>query len=287
MSIIWKALMIDFRDIQALRAFDLIACGYSAKAATISLGLSRQTVLDRLKELSESYGDGEMLVNHGRLTSSGLLFHARIRDDLGRLWQNLEDIELSAKDNEHFFSQAHSLTEISKKAVPIIQNTWRIWRETEGDFRDDRMNPILPWSMILRNVGGEWVYAVVGVNSSFSTWFGVERARKLQADGAGELTKVRATFRNTGRTYDDVIQTGAPVYHHFHVLSPRHPEKPKEWVSFQRLIVPLILGDDDMGVGNFIARTNQIEIDNLPIKGRKLLPDDLLMDEDPFENWKL
>jgi len=272
-----------------LMVFALVAEGSSVSQTAKVAGISRPTVLKRLGDLSTIFNKGTPLVENGKLTQHGVYFHSRIQPQISEIREALNVIFTPhAVDSLAWRSQRHSVFELDKKesCPPIIHHAWRAWREGNGDLDSVGMSHLVPWAIILRQFQNDWIVAEIGESSSFATWFGPKRARFFKSKTRKEFLTGSVSYRETGRVYDEVERWGSPILHHIQACIPRSEGSENEWISYQRLVLPIKWGDET-GLASFVVRTNTIRIDTLSAEERHPMAPEFLMENDPTLRGKL
>ncbi len=270
----------------SLVVFDTFYKTRSVSSTSEILGISRSTVRSHFDRLAQMLSGGDAITRRGKITNEGERLYDRIRHDLAALSQNLDNIAVTSPRRGQFAwaSQRHPIYLLDDKTqcVPIIYQAWQAWRSGNAGLESLAMRALVPWSLILRPWTEGWVLVEIGEKSSFATWFGAERARYFksglrQVDLTGDIS-----FAETTRAYDEAARWGTPVLHHVQACIPRIKGADNQWISYQRLVLPIKWGDE-LGLAVFVARTNNIQIDGLSEQNRHLLEPDLLMEDEPTQ----
>lgn len=270
----------------ALVVFDEYYKSQSISTASEKLGISRSTVRSHLERLAHQLNNGVPLVHNGKLTEDGERLHIRIKHDLSALHETLEAIDNSPSSTGllAWASQRHSvdMLEDKTKCAPIIYHAWRAWRTGGTSLDTIGMRALVPWSLIFRRWHNGWMLVEIGERSSFASWFGPERARYFKSEVRQSYLTGDVSFRETARAYDEVGRWRTPILHHVHACIPRFEGQDNEWISYQRLVLPINWGADS-GLAVFVVRTNNISIESLSERDRHPMPEELLMEYEPTE----
>ncbi len=293
--------MPSIKLLSSLQAFSEVARLGSISAASSTLGIGRATIRDHLARLADELNNSYPLVDtsqeHGVLTEAGTDLYLEIKSVFETLEQAIDSVKnrgaLGGDSEMHkFYCEPKNPATIDKGgAVPLIQRAWRAWRSNGISPESDSLAPLRPWLIVYRKIGNEWLLVDVGKKSSFATWFGPANARRARSQKSRYDLTSDSCKRHTMHAYDTALAHYAPRYDHVYTHFSREVDGAVDWVSYQRLIMPLRWSekttqydafDNDNVVGVMIARTNQILIKALDDKHRHLLPDELLMEFDPY-----
>lgn len=268
----------------ALVVFNELYEARSISSTADNLNISRSTVRSHIDRLAKMLNNGEALTDRGKLTEGGERLYARVRYDLAAFENSLEVIKNTPAVTGPlaWASQRHQVSLLDDKAlsVPIIRHAWQAWRSGSASLDSLGMRALVPWTLIFRPWTGGWMLVEIGERSSYVSWFGAERARYFKSEIRQPDLTGGVSYEETSRTYDEVARWGTPILHHIHACIPRVEGQDNEWVSYQRLVLPINWGEE-AGLAVFSARTNKISIDSLAEQDRHLLPDELLMEEEP------
>ncbi len=268
----------------ALVVFDEFHKTRSISSTADNLGISRSTVRSHIDRLSHELNNGEALTNRGKLTEQGENLYARIEYELTAFVKNMRAIETTPIVSGPFAwaSQRHNVTLLDdrQKSVPIIYHAWQAWRSGSLSLDSVQMSSLVPWSLIFRPWGDSWMLVEIGQKSSFATWFGAERARYFKSEVRQPHLTGNMSHQETTHAYNEVARWGTPILHHIHAKIPRFEGEENQWVSYQRLILP-INWRDEAGLAVFTARTKNIIIDTLPSNDFCPMDDELIMEEEP------
>jgi len=266
-----------------------VECG-SINSAAKSLGISRDRVRANLVRLKTILNYDAPLVRAGRLTGDGKKLLSRIRANLYTFDQELDAIYYDSATTEDmsWASQRHPvyMLEDQGRCAPIIFHAWRAWREGGSDLDGAGMAALMPWALAFRKWDDGWMLLEVGERSSFASWLGLDRARYAKSEVRKASLTGSVSHRETAKVYNDVGTWGAPIFHHVQACIRRFPDSANEWISYQRLVLPIKWGDD-RGLVVFVVRTNDIIIDALSDSERHPMPADLVMDYDPTDQERL
>lgn len=270
----------------ALVVFEEYYKSKSISTTSEGLGISRSTVRSHFDRLAQLLNNGQALIHKGKLTEDGERLYARIKNDLAVNSETLDAIQNSPLTTGllAWASQRHNveLLENRDTCTPILFHAWRAWRTGGANLDSIGMRALVPWSMIFRQWTNGWMLVEIGEKSSFASWFGPERARYFKSEVRQSFLTGDVSFRETARAYDEVGRWGTPILHHVHACIPRFEGQENEWISYQRLVLPIGWGDD-VGLAVFVARTNDVQIEALAEGDRHPMPPDMLMEEELTE----
>jgi len=268
----------------ALVVFDKLYETRSISSTADNLNISRSTVRSHIDRLAKILNNGDTITDRGKLTEGGERLYARIRYDLAAFGNSLDVIKNTPAVTGPlaWASQRHhvSLLDDVSQTVPVIHHAWQAWRSGNASLDSLGMRALVPWSLIFRPWEDGWMLVEIGEKSSYVSWFGAERARYFKSEIRQSKLTGGVSFDETSRAYDEVARWGTPILHHIHACIPRYEGKDNEWVTYQRLVLPIKWGQE-AGLAVFSARTNNISIDSLSDQDRHWLPDELLMEEEP------
>ncbi len=281
----------------------LIALSAVAHAGTVSgaaeyCSMERPTLKKKLEKLAVLMNDGRELFNVKKGTKGDIL-----TPDGRRLWSRIEpylhdieealtgieavnDVDYDPEVIDDFISHEHSVRLLEAgNCVPLIKHAWRAWRDG-GYFLDGTsMAALKSWLVVFQRRETGWEMFEVGERSSYATWYGEEVARNAIAR-VHENGRIPGTFEfNSWSPFAAVLDRCQPRYDHIQANIRRNGKK--EWVSMQRLAVPVRRADGTWVVASVVARTNQIEILSLAARDRHLLAECDVMDDDPFSKGLL
>jgi len=285
--------VVTLNEIAALFVFTEVAEAGSVSRAIERLGIERPTIRAKLKKFSASVNFGKPLVESGKLTSDGVELYKQIRPEMETIKASLLNIQArsnpSVKTGQFvYICQRHNVNVIEAgEGTPVICRAWRAWRYSGNYLENTAMTALRPWRLVYRKTDDGWILIEVGEKSSYATWLG----EKWSKSTIGRLSREDPTGllydKAVTSAYEDVYQWGVPRFDHTQACIPRHGDVDFQWVSYQRLILPVKLADGDDVIAVIVVRTNQISIPTLPEYERHLMSTELLTEENLLQVTEL
>lgn len=259
---------------EMLRSFCTVAETLSITKSVDRLGFTRQTIRRHLDDLEELLNCKLFQVSNRQysITKDGLQYLEGARellDDLGT-WltdkyvsrNELEKIQYHEPDPGFFyFCQQQQLVDVWDKAMPMIRDGLSAWADASAKTEHPAIEKIRPYLLIYRRNRGDWICTHVGEKSSYATWLGLTWAKSAIGQAVFDDTSNSGDKPFLVKTYDTIFYQGCPRYDHIYGKYAREENGVAMPVSFQRLMLPLILPNGDPVLGVLVGRTNDIAID--------------------------
>ena len=280
---------------EMLGSFSSLARTLNLTQTTEELGVSRQTIRRHIRDLEELRG-APLFNFHERkysLTEFGkealveaemILLKAKYwtcdqTSTVNGLYAGAEILE----DQTPFYVQQHKLSDIWRMAPPIIIEGFRAWASSGFQLEAPEMLLIRDYLAVFRKRNSEWICTEMGDNSAVASWRGLAAARSA----VGTVFDVNPLGIDATRSlmdaHESVIRTGGAWYDHISTRQQREPKGAKYPVHYQRLVLYFEFPDGQPAAASLSARTNKIEISNMPSSDFQAMPESDLMDSIVFE----
>lgn len=280
---------------EILRSFTTLAQTLNLSETVGQLGITRQTVRRHINTLEEIKGTAlfELRNRSYQLTDAGAECRAEAEAILRQaeaLLQNrpvclrsaraMERIVHTDAEGYTFHAQQHHLSRLWADAPPLLRRGFEAWSQAELQLEHPSMERIRCYRLVYRRLQDCWLCVEVGERSSYATWLGWEWAKSA----VGRFSKddpVGVDFDSfMSRPYFEVFASGTARLDHIAGTIPRGRNAPPVPVRFQRLLLGCRFPDGEPALALFVARTNRIEISDLPTDEIPEMPAELLMEED-------
>lgn len=280
---------------EILRSFTTLARNLNLSETVERLGITRQTVRRHINALEDIKGTPLFALHNRsyRLTDAGVqcrteaeailqqteaLLHNR--SVCSRTERSTERIIHTDTAGYSFHAQQHNLSRLWVDAPPLLRRSFEAWSQAELQLEHPAMERIRCYRLVYRRLQDSWLCVEVGARSSYATWLGWEWAKSA----VGRFSKddpVGTDFDSfMSRPYFQVFVAGGARLDHIAGTIPRTRNGPPIPVRFQRLLLGCRFPDGEPALALFVARTNCIEITDLPTNEIPAMPPELLMEED-------
>ncbi len=281
-----NSLATTFEILKAVFSFKRLAETGSINRAAKTLDVSRHTLRRHIQVLRclnddplfELSGGAQQLTNAGRSLNERINPLFRTVSQLLNEAASSENLDISTDDLK-YFSQRHSLLDIDAN-VPLISKAYKSWMSSGGRLNEAPLSLLRPWILTYRETKQGWICIHVGEKSSFATWMGTDWA----ASAIGRSSETDVTGERFSRTasegYYNVMLWGSPRLEHVTTKIARNDTGKREWVSYQRLLLPCVLPEGDRVLTSIAARTNNVLIKSQRGKKKIKMPAELLMEDE-------
>lgn len=280
---------------EILRSFTTLAHTLNLSETVEQLGVTRQTVRRHINALEEIKGTPLFTLRNRsyQLTDAGVQCRTEaeaILEQTEALLHNrsvclrtsraTERVIHTDTEGHSFHAQQHHLSRLWVDSPPLLRRGFEAWSEARLQLEHPSMERIRAHRLVYRRLHDSWLCVEVGECSSYATWLGWEWAKSA----VGRFSKddpVGTDFDTfMSRPYFDVFAAGGARLDHIAGIIPRARNVPPVPVRFQRLLLGCRFPDGEPALALFVARTNRVEIADLPADEIPPMPAELLMEDD-------
>lgn len=261
---------------EMLRSFATVSETLNISKAVAELGFTRQTIRRHLDDLEELLGFKLFKVTNRQysITEEGKECLKGVQE----LLEELDDwvVQKHVGRNElariahideasgfFYFCEQQKLLDVWDHSMPLMQAGLAAWSQSEGRIEHEAFDKIKPYLILNRKNRSDWICTFVGETSSYATWLGITWAKSAIGQAIEDDPSMSSDRRFIIKSYDTVFEQGIPKYDHIYGQYAREEHGEMLPVSFQRLVLPLKLPNNDSVLGVLVGRTNNINI-NLP-----------------------
>ena len=262
--------------VEMLRSLVTLGQSQNLSFTTSELGVSRQTVRRHINQLEQLRGQTLFEVGNRqyRLTEDGkaavsaaetLLSHIELwasGQAIGSV--NLTNTEIEVDETSWMYAQQHPLIKLWSLAPPILKEGARAWSVANGSMEHPAFAKVRQYMLVLRKFQDEWLLVEIGEKSAYATWLGVPMAKSELGRKLDLGAKYDPMLTYWRRPYEAVLVNGGFWYEHISTSLPRHVGEQPVPVNYQRLVVACTFADGGRAIMVFAARTDRIEIPNMP-----------------------
>lgn len=268
----------DNKTLEMLRAFIALSKSPNLTRVSSELGLTRQTVRRYISHLEELKGAPLFALNRNNyaLTPLGaaMVDDAKAILSLTKRWcarastttptrPQLETSHCIDGDGRESFSQQHPLCHMSHKASPLVQEALAAWAASSAKLESLAFQKIRPHIIIYKKDPRGWLCVEIGDQSAYTRWFGWAWSKSAVGNLSSEDQAGTEFDRMVSETYSKVHRGGEARLDHVFAHLPREDSPEPVPVTFQRLLMTLLLPDQTPVLAVLVIITREVEIDAL------------------------
>jgi hypothetical protein len=274
---------------EMLRSFVVLSETLNLSHAVQQLGSTRQTVRRHIASLEEIKGGLLFDVKDRRYGLSALgeriLPEAQDLVATAAAWYNgnagriegLQYINHVNPEGWHFFQQQHPISRAFSSTGVDLQRVLRGWVEAGGQLEHEAMRLVRPYCNVFRRFDGNLIFAEVGDESSFVSWFGEDTARSTIGRALGQMPGGTAFGRLVDLAYEEIEATQSIRLDHVHTLLPYGETGNLLPITYERLMLGSRFPDQSMAIVSAVRRTYDVEIKGVNEAMIRQMPQNLEM----------
>ncbi len=257
---------------EMLRSFVVLSETLNLSHAVQRLGSTRQTVRRHIAALEEIKGGDLFDIRDRRYALSPLgeqilpEAHKIVAD--ASAWYNgnagriggLQYINQVNAEGWYFFQQQHPIGRVFTSTGTDLQAVLRGWTEAGGQLEDPALRSVRPYCNIFRRYGDDLIFAEVGDDSSFVSWFGQSKALSTVGRPLGQLPGGSDFGRLIDIAYEEVEATQSIRLDHVHTLLPYGESGNLLPITYERLMLGARFPDQSLAIISAVRRTYDVEI---------------------------
>lgn len=275
---------------EMLRSFVVLSETLNLSHAVQKLGSTRQTVRRHIAALEEVKGGDlfEVLDRRYALSDLGERILPEARDIVAgaSAWYNgnsgrvdgLQYIHRAETDGWYFFQQQHSIGKVFTSSGTLLQKVLRGWSEAGGQLDHEAMRAVRPYCSVFRRFDRNLIFAEVGEESSFLTWFGEANARSAVGRPLGQMPGGSDFGRLVDIAYREVETTESLRLDHVHTLLPFGDSGELLPVAYERLMLAARFPDQSLAIVFMARRTYDVEIKGVNQAMIRRMSEEMIMD---------
>lgn len=274
---------------EMLRSFVVLSETLNLSHAVQRLGSTRQTVRRHIASLEEIKGGvlfdvrdrryglsplGERILPeaHHLVASAGAWYNG----NAGRIG-GLQYINQVNPDGWYFFQQQHPISKAFDSSGADLQAVLCGWTSAGGQLEHEAMRAIRPYCNIFRRFDGNLIFAEVGDDSSFVSWFGEATARSTVGRALGQMPGGNDFGRLVDVAYEEVEASQSIRFDHVHTLLPHGEAGNLLPITYERLMLGARFPDQSLAIVSAVRRTYDVEIKGVSQAMLRRMPEKLAM----------
>lgn len=257
---------------EMLRSFVVLSETLNLSHAVQKLGSTRQTVRRHIASLEEVKGGllFEVLDRRYALSDLGERLLPEARDIVAgaSAWYNgnsglidgLQYIYKADANGWYFYQQQHAIGKVFSSTGDLLPKVLLGWAESGGQLDHEAMRAVRPFCSVFRRFEKSLIFAEVGEESSFLSWFGEANGRSAvgrpleQMPGGGDFGRL------VDLAYREVETTESLRLDHVHTLMPYGDSGKLSPVAYERLMLAARFPDQSLAIVFVSRRTYDVEI---------------------------
>ncbi|MEM9698483.1 MAG: LysR family transcriptional regulator [Pseudomonadota bacterium] len=257
---------------EMLRSFVVLSETLNLSHAVQKLGSTRQTVRRHIASLEETKGGALFDVQDRRYVLSAL--GTQILPEAHRLvagaaaWytgnsglvNGLQFINQANLDGWYFYQQQHPISRAFTSSGEMLQKVLKGWTEAGGQLEHPALREVRRFCNIFRRFNDDLIFAEVGEDSSFVSWFGETTAQSSVGRALGQMPGGNDFGRLVDIAYEEVEATQSIRLDHVHTLLPFGDSGNNLPISYERLMLGARFPDQSLAIVSAVRRTYDIEI---------------------------
>lgn len=257
---------------EMLRSFVVLSETLNLSHAVQRLGSTRQTVRRHIASLEEIKGGVLFDVRDRRYALSPLgaqilpeahdlvaTAAAWFNGNAGRI-DGLQYIKQVNADGWYFFQQQHPISRAFDSSGQALRDVLHGWSKAGGQLEHDRMRAVRPYCNVFRRFDGNLIFAEVGNDSSFVSWFGSATALSTVGRALANMPGGTDFGRLVDLAYEEVETNQSIRLDHVHTLLPYGDNGNLLPISYERLMLGARFPDQSKAIISAVRRTYDIEI---------------------------
>jgi len=274
---------------EMLRSFVVLSETLNLSHAVQRLGSTRQTVRRHIASLEEIKGGLLFDIIDRRYALSDLgrriLPEARDLVAISSAWYNgnagliggLQYINQVNPDGWYFYQQQHPVSRAFTSSGEDIQRVLRGWTNAGGQLEHDAMRDVRPYCNVFRRFDGNLIFAEVGDDSSFVSWFGQAISLSTVGRALGQMPGGNDFGRLVDLAYEEVETTQSIRFDHVHTLLPHGESGELLPIAYERLMLGARFPDQSLAIVSAVRRTYDVEIKGVNEAMVRRMPKELEM----------
>ncbi len=159
----------------------------------------------------------------------------------------------------------------------MLQKVLQGWAAAGGQLQHEALRDVRTFCNIFRRESGAMVFAEVGDESSFMSWFGRDVAESTIGRALQQLPGGNDFGRLVDFAYLEIERSQAIRLDHVHTMIPKNNGKTLVPISYERLMLGARFPDQSPAIISVVRRTYDINIKGLDEKIIKSMPEDAVM----------
>lgn len=274
---------------EMLRSFVVLSETLNLSHAVQRLGSTRQTVRRHIASLEEIKGGVLFDVRDRRYALSTLgeeilpeAHHlvanaaAWFNGNAGRI-DGLQYINQVNPDGWYFFQQQHPIGRAFSSSGGSLQAVLRGWADAGGQLEHDALRAVRPFCNIFRRFEGNLIFAEVGDDSSFVSWFGEATAQSTVGRALGQMPGGTDFGRLVDIGYEEVEASQSIRLDHVHTLLPYGESGNLLPITYEKLMLGARFPDQSLAIVSAVRRTYDVEIKGVNQAMLQRMPEKLVM----------
>lgn len=275
---------------EMLRAFVTLSESLNLTEASHRLGVTRQTIRRYITCLEELKGAPLFTLerNTYALTPLGgaMIDDAKVIlrqterwrvpvEGRGQMVPRLETSQCVDRQGREFLSQQHPICDISHKGSPLIQDALAAWATSSARLEATAFAAVRPYVVVYKKDPLGWLCIEIGELSAYTQWFGWTWSKSAVGNLSRNDQAGDEFDRMVSETYATVHRSGDARLDHVFAHLPRETSEQPLPVTFQRLLMTLILPDRSPVLAVLVVITRHVEINALMQDDAPAIPEDL------------
>jgi hypothetical protein len=265
------------KTVELLQAFLAVAATLNISKAARDMGLSRPTVIRRLRDLEVQCAQPLMKrVSHSsyELTDLG----ASLRIDAEN-WLRQGSFLVSAQGGifssllhsspevhgEQFHVQQHPLDDVWHHGSEVLIQMLDCWTTARGWLEAPQFAPAYERAVVARAYDAEFLLIAIGEKAPMMTWLGREWCRSSIGKPMSSTVISTASDRTITHSYLQALRFGTPWYDHMSIQLPRPKTGISERANYRRLVMPCKLPDGSPVVASVVELSDDLVIDSFDV----------------------
>ena len=274
---------------EMIRSFVVLADTLNLSHAVIQLDSTRQTVRRHIANLEKIKG-GELFEVKERRYSLSPLGHLLLPEAkdlmanasawlLGNAGQvdGLQYLSHSSVDGQLFYLQQHQIDRVFSSSATMLKDVLEGWARGGGQLQHDALKEVRCYCNIFRRISGDLVFAEVGEDSSFMSWFGADVAQSTVGRVLGQMPGGVDFARLVDIAYVEIERSQAIRLDHIHTVIPNPNSEVPIPISYERLMLGARFPDQSPAIISVVRRTYDIEIKGVESELIRTMPESYLM----------
>lgn len=263
--------------VELLQAFLAFAKVPNVSLSSKELGISRPTMLRRLKKLEEMCAQPlVMRVRHSsyELTDFGAAFRieaeawlrqgANLVSGQGGMLSGL--LHSSPEiHGEPFHIQQHPLHNVWSHSSDLIAKMLDCWTQARGWLQADSFLPVREHAIVARAFNNEFLLISIGEKAPMMEWLGREWCESSIGKPLSSTVISSAADRVITHSYLQCLRFGTPWYDHVSIELPSPTLGGAQRTNYRRLVMPCKLPDGSPVIASVVELSDDLVIDGFEV----------------------